>query len=545
MRRIWLALSLLIALPTLASAQPAIVSVDPNSAVRGSSVLVTITGSETVFLQGTEVTSVVLLAQGGAQIDATSIDVTNATLLDANFDIPSDASLGLYDVSVEQVVGGVVTLVDGFTILSACAITDLAAGAQTACDPATNTYTQEVIVTFANAPGAGTLDVNGQSFAIGTSPQTVTLIGLVSDGAPVDVTASFSAEPGCSRTELALFTAPANCEPQCAITDLAAGAQTACDPATNTYTQEVIVTFENAPGAGTLDVNGQSFAIGTSPQTVTLIGLVSDGAPVDVTASFSAEPGCSRTELALFTAPARCAEGNPPDCSQAEPSTAVLWPPNGTFTNVSILGVTDPDGEDVEITITSVTSNEPTTGLAADDPGPDAVILDDGTVDLRAERFGSRSGRVYTIHFTATDDSGDSCDGVVSVTVPHDQRPRRRGGSTASLGETYDATTICTAASEPSLSQQTRTQLPLVAKVAGGQMTVLFTNETTGPVDLKILDMRGRLVRRLAARDFPAGQHTLYWDGRDRNGHMAATGVYLVRVEMGRKSHTSKTVWIR
>ena len=57
--------------------------------------------------------------------------------------------------------------------------------------------------------------------------------------------------------------------------------------------------------------------------------------------------------------------------------------------------------------------------------------------------------------------------------------------------------------------------------------------------------MRGRLVRRLAARDFPAGAHTLHWDGRDAHGHMAARGVYLVRVVMGGKSYASKTVWMR
>jgi hypothetical protein len=180
----------------------------------------------------------------------------------------------------------------------------LAPGAQTACNPATNTYTQEVIVTFTNAPSSGMLEVNGQQFAIGVSPQTVTLTGLVSDGNPVDVTASFTADASCSRTENDLFTAPASC--QCSITDLAAGTQTACNPATNTYTQEVTVTFTNAPSSGMLEVNGQQFAIGTSPQTVTLTGLVSDGNPVDVTASFTADATCTRTENDLFTAPADC-----------------------------------------------------------------------------------------------------------------------------------------------------------------------------------------------------------------------------------------------
>ncbi len=186
-----------------------------------------------------------------------------------------------------------------------CGITGLSAGNQTACDPADNTYTQDVTVTYANAPTSGTLDVNGQNFTITASPQTVTLVGLVSNGQAVNVTASFSEDPTCSLTETALFTAPENCEP-CAITALAAGTQTACDPVTNLYTQQVTVTYAHQPASGTLDVNGQSYAITASPQTVTLIDLVSDGQAVDVTASFSAEPACSLTANALFTAPEAC-----------------------------------------------------------------------------------------------------------------------------------------------------------------------------------------------------------------------------------------------
>jgi hypothetical protein len=49
----------------------------------------------------------------------------------------------------------------------------------------------------------------------------------------------------------------------------------------------------------------------------------------------------------------------------------------------------------------------------------------------------------------------------------------------------------------------------------------------------------------LAAQDFPVGQHALQWDGRDANGHQTASGIYLVRVLMAGKSHTSKTLWMR
>ncbi len=94
---------------------------------------------------------------------------------------------------------------------NACNISLLAAGAQTACVPATNTYTQQVIVTYVNPPCTGTLDVNGQSFPITSSPQTVTLVGLTANGLAVSTTAAFSAAGACTRTTASLFTAPVSC----------------------------------------------------------------------------------------------------------------------------------------------------------------------------------------------------------------------------------------------------------------------------------------------------------------------------------------------
>jgi len=71
---------------------------------------------------------------------------------------------------------------------------------------------------------------------------------------------------------------------------------------------------------------------------------------------------------------------------------------------------------------------------------PDAALGDDGTVLLRAERAGPPSagdGRVYHIDFTAEDGSGESCEGTVTVCVPHDQG----GGECEDGGPVYDSMT--------------------------------------------------------------------------------------------------------
>ncbi|MFT7588949.1 MAG: hypothetical protein ACI959_001163, partial [Limisphaerales bacterium] len=81
--------------------------------------------------------------------------------------------------------------------------------------------------------------------------------------------------------------------------------------------QVITISYSNAPAAGSLDVNGQLFAITSSPQTVTLTGLVSDGLVIDATAFFTADAGCTLTALALWTAPPSCAI--PVDCVTLTP----------------------------------------------------------------------------------------------------------------------------------------------------------------------------------------------------------------------------------
>ncbi|HEX8721669.1 MAG TPA: PKD domain-containing protein [Pyrinomonadaceae bacterium] len=111
---------------------------------------------------------------------------------------------------------------------------------------------------------------------------------------------------------------------------------------------------------------------------------------------------------------------DPPLASAARPSVDCIWPPNHQLVLVSILGVSDPDSN-ATITINKVTQDEPTQGLGDGDTPVDAVVNADGTVLLRAERSGKGDGRVYRIHFTASDLEGSSS-GVVTVCVPRDKK---------------------------------------------------------------------------------------------------------------------------
>ena len=72
------------------------------------------------------------------------------------------------------------------------------------------------------------------------------------------------------------------------------------------------------------------------------------------------------------------------------------------------------------VTITGVKQDEPTNGLGDGDTAVDAIINADGTVRLRAERSGKGNGRVYHIHFTASNGQG-GVPGVVTVCVPRNK----------------------------------------------------------------------------------------------------------------------------
>ncbi len=48
---------------------------------------------------------------------------------------------------------------------------------------------------------------------------------------------------------------------------------------------------------------------------------------------------------------------------------------------------------------------------------------------------------------------------------------------------------------------------------------------------LRLFDVRGRLVRELAAGPRPAGEHRVPWDGLEGSGRPAAPGIYFVRLE--------------
>jgi hypothetical protein len=80
-----------------------------------------------------------------------------------------------------------------------------------------------------------------------------------------------------------------------------------------------------------------------------------------------------------------------------------------------------------------------------------------------------------------------------------------------------------------------------------GQATrITYFAPVSGPlVTIRVYDPAGRLVRTLIDEPAYAGHHQVTWDGLDRHGRRAATGMYLVRLEDGSRQQARKVVFVR
>jgi len=66
-----------------------------------------------------------------------------------------------------------------------------------------------------------------------------------------------------------------------------------------------------------------------------------------------------------------------------------------------------------------------------------------------------------------------------------------------------------------------------------------------GAVEVKIYNMFGEEIRTLARSLYPAGDHRVRWDGKDRQGNSVVNGMYFCRFRAGRFSQVMKMTLLR
>jgi hypothetical protein len=192
---------------------------------------------------------------------------------------------------------------------------------------------------------------------------------------------------------------------------------------------------DSAPGtlATQFSVNGGAFTPGNS------LTLTNQG---NYTISyFSTEPDgdFEATKTLLVTI-----DRTAPTIAITSVSPSTLWPPNGKFVPVTVMGTVTDNLSGVVSPLTVRVRNEPGYQGGFTLPTTPVVVQPtmtssqtggalagnfDFTVTLQARRFGfDFDGRQYTILVTATDAAGNSSTASTVVTVPHDQGHNSGGG---------------------------------------------------------------------------------------------------------------------
>ena len=97
-----------------------------------------------------------------------------------------------------------------------------------------------------------------------------------------------------------------------------------------------------------------------------------------------------------------------------------LWPPNHKYAEVKTNAKAEDQGDPAPtIAFISMSSSEAENAKGTGNTTNDIVKIDDFTFNMRAERAGPGSGRIYTITYRATDASGNTAIASVTVAVPH------------------------------------------------------------------------------------------------------------------------------
>ena len=165
---------------------------------------------------------------------------------------------------------------------------------------------------------------------------------------------------------------------------------------------------------------------GQTSVTVTLVATVKPGAncadlAYDISNSASVTTSSPESSENNNSAIVTITAVNPPPAIgllTASPNS--LWPPNHKMVGVAVdYSVTDSCGP-VTCSPLGVTSNEPVNGTGDGNTSPDWGTFDDHHVQLRAERAGGGSGRIYTVTATCENTLRLSSGRSTAVWVPHD-----------------------------------------------------------------------------------------------------------------------------
>lgn len=180
---------------------------------------------------------------------------------------------------------------------------------------------------------------------------------------------------------------------------------TGSDGAIHTYTVTATDNTDPAPVVSCSPISGSAFPLG-----------VTDVICTATDAFGNSSQGSFTVTVVDTTAPTLTLSVTP----------GTLWPPNHQLVALTIsVSASDIVDSAPTIRLVSVTSNEPDNAPGNGDGNTtgDIVIQSNFIVQVRAERAGNGTGRVYTLTYEVSDASGNTSTATATVKVPHDQGP--------------------------------------------------------------------------------------------------------------------------
>ncbi len=84
-----------------------------------------------------------------------------------------------------------------------------------------------------------------------------------------------------------------------------------------------------------------------------------------------------------------------------------------------------------------------------------------------------------------------------------------------------------------------------VCSCVGGPSAFYCEIPRAGQVEVKVHNLVGQEVRALVNQVQSPGAYHISWDGRDEQGQMAPSGIYLYRLQAGSFAETRKMILLR
>ncbi|MCK4409012.1 MAG: T9SS type A sorting domain-containing protein, partial [Candidatus Eisenbacteria sp.] len=197
--------------------------------------------------------------------------------------------------------------------------------------------------------------------------------------------------------------------------------------------------------------------------------------------------------------------------------------------------------EEIELLVTlenlgTALANGVTGALTTSDPD---VIIDDGTSsfgDIPPSGTADNSAAPFRVTVGAA-----PADAIVEFDL--------HVSSTDSRYDTHDVLTLVLDLSQTGVNDG---ELPTMVALRQNSpnpfrdgTTMAFNLPTPTRTRITVYNVAGQIVATVCDRQFPAGRHSVVWDGTDSAGRRVPAGIYFYRLEAGEHASTKKMILVR